>query len=214
MATITYPRVVLKLSKRRIPALQAKAKAVYNAMVAAAATFTAPNPSMPTLLTLIQALDAAQEAVATKGKGLVAARNLKANALMSALNSERSYVQVLIDADPEQGPALAELASMSIALVPTHTKPLLALAVVTPSGTVAAKANVSLLRQGRGKAKKTTVNWRCTSDGGKTYSSHSTPLAHTTFPGLTPMSTLAAEVCITDSSGTTEWSQPVSILVR
>jgi hypothetical protein len=194
--------------------LQAKSKAVYNAMVAAETTFTAPNPPMPTLLLLIQALDAAQEAVATKGKGLVAARNLKANALISGLESERSYVQALVDANPEQGQALAELASMGLAKVRTRTKPLLALALVMPSGTVAAKANLSLLTQGRGKGKKTTINWRCSSDGGQIYSSHSTPLAHTTFTGLTPMSTVAAQVCITDANGTTDWSQPVSILVR
>src|SRR5580704_2116731 len=176
-------------------------------MLAAIATFVNANPSMPALLLLIQALDTAQQTVDAHGRGFAAARDLKADALISGLESERAVVQALVDANPEQAQALAELAGMSIANVSTHAKPVLALKVSEQSGTIEVAANLTLLKKGRGKAKKTTVNYRCTPDGGKTYMTQSIPLASTTFTGLTPMTTAGVQVSIIDADGTTEWSQ-------
>jgi hypothetical protein len=83
------------------------------------------------------------------------------------------------------------------------------------TGAVRAKAHAAVLKQGRGKGKATTFNWRVTPDGGKTWvGAPSTPTAHTSFTGLTPLTTYGVEVCITDTGGTTAWSQTVTILVH
>jgi hypothetical protein len=76
-----------------------------------------------------------------------------------------------------------------------------------------AKANASLLKQGRRRA--TTYNWRYTADGGKTWVvAPSTPVAHTTFTGLAPLTVYGVQVCITDATGTTAWSDTATIVVH
>lgn len=214
MATARHPQVVIKVNEKNFPALLAKAKIIYAALLAAAATFMNPLPLLPALLILIEALDAAMTAAATRGKGLAAARDLKADAVASALESERAMVQVLVDQNPQQAQALAELAGMTLADIGVHVKALLALTQGTQPGIVNAEANFTLLKQGRGKAKKTTVNWRYTLDGGKTFVLSSTPVARTVFTGIPAASTVGVQVCITDSGGTTEWSQVVSITLH
>jgi hypothetical protein len=214
MATLRHPLVSLRIARRNFPAMLASSKTISNAVTAAGATFVTLTPSTTTVNNQIQALDLAQQAALTHGKGLAAARDLKADALMTSLESWRAGVQVLVDANPEQAQALAELAGMFIAGVGARSKPVLALELGTQSGVVEADANLTLLKKGRGKAKKTTINWRYNVNGAATYVSSSTPLASTVFSGLTPLTTLGVQVCITDADGTTEWSQAVTILVR
>jgi hypothetical protein len=210
-----HPRVVLAVPRGRIPILLARANEIHNAMVAAASTFSAPVPPMPTLAGFIQVVDGAQQAAVTRGKGLAATRDLRAVDLINALGSERGYVQTLVDAAPEQAAHLAGLAGMSIWSPPSRVKPLLGLTLVQPPGTVVAQANAGLLKQGRAKDKVTLYNWRYTADGGKTYvNAPSTPLARATLSGLTALATYGVQVCATDADGTTAWSQTVSILVH
>jgi hypothetical protein len=209
MATLHHPRVVLRIHRKDIPDLLGKAKGVYNGLIANVAIFPSPSPSLPVLLGLITALDAAEQNVRTNVKGAAAARDLKADALISGLDSERGMVQLLVDANPEQAAHLAGLAGMEIKVVGQHVKePVVATPVAGQPGAVDVKAHAALLKQGRGKARKTQFNWRATTDGGKTYfGQHSTPIAHTTFTGLALNVEHAFEVSITDSAGTTEWRQ-------
>ena len=82
-------------------------------------------------------------------------------------------------------------------------------------GGVSGGQNLGILKQGRGKAKKRTLNWRYTTNGGTSYASaQSTPVASTVLTGLTPLTIVGVQVCITDSNGTSEWSQVVTLLVR
>ena len=210
-----HPKVVLKVSRKKVPALLQKSKAVYNAMSAASSTFTNCNPALPVLLGLVQAYDTAAQAATTRGKGLAAARDLKGDALASALESERCSVQILIDDNPEQAQTLAELAGMNVATVTTRAKALLAVTLGIVSGTVTLVASRKLLKQGRGKAPLTIINWRYTPDGGKTFIQvPSTPTVKTTITGLAANVLHGFQVCLTDSAGTTDWSPVVSVLVR
>jgi hypothetical protein len=215
MKTQIHPMVVLGAPRDDVPTLTARGNLIHNAMAAAASTFVTPVPSMPALASLIQALDAAQQAAMTRAKGLAATRNLKASDLADALDSERAYVQSLVNAAPEQASHLAELAGMSIRTRRAFTKPVLALSLDPATASVHARAYAAALKAGRGKSRSTTYNWRISADGGKTWVlAPSTPLARTTFPGLAPLTTYGVEVCITDVSGTTAWSQMVTILVH
>jgi hypothetical protein len=124
-------------------------------------------------------------------------------------------VQTLVDASPELAQHLAELAGMRILAHNPHPKPLLGLSLGQPTGIIVARANAKLLKQGRSKRLATTYNWRTTADGGKTWMvAPSTPVAHTTFSGLAPLTTYGVEVCITDSAGTTAWSDTATIVVH
>jgi hypothetical protein len=209
------PRVTLDIVTRDIPSLLAKANVVHNAMTAASATFTAPVPTMPVLLSLIQATDAAQQAALTRARGLASARNVQARGLASALHTERAYVQSLVDATPDQALRIAELAGMSIAAPRVIQKPVLALALGEQPGTMTARANATLLRQGLSRGARVTFNWRYSADGGKTFvAAPSTPLAKASFTGLTSLVAYGVQVCITSAAGTTAWSQMVTILVH
>jgi hypothetical protein len=74
---------------------------------------------------------------------------------------------------------------------------------------------VSLVKQGRTTRRATTYNWRYTADAGKTWVvAPSTPVAHTTFTGLAPLTVYGVQVCITDAAGTTAWSDTATIVVH
>jgi hypothetical protein len=52
-------------------------------------------------------------------------------------------------------------------------------------------------------------------DGGKTWTAvRSTSNARANLSGVTPATTIGVEVCISDSHGTAEWSQMVTLLVK
>jgi hypothetical protein len=216
MTTSTpHGRVAIGENRHDIPAFLTRATTIHDAMTAAASTFTSPLPPMATLLSLIQAATTAQQAAATRASGLAAARNVKLADLASALASECAYVQTLVDAAPGQGQQLAELAGMRFVVRKAAQKPLLALSLGEPSGIVRASAHAALLKQGRGKGATTFYNWRYTPDGGKTWViAPSTPVARATFTGLTPLTSYGVQVCITDTAGTTAWSDTVTIIVH
>ncbi len=215
MKTTTFHgRVALGERRHDIPAYLTRATTVHDCMTAAASTFPLPQPPMATLLSLIQTATTAQQAAATRARGLAAIRNEKLADLASALASERAYVQTLIDAAPGQAQQIVGLAGMTLVMPKSVSKPLLALALGEPSGIVHATANASLLKQGRGK-RVTFYNWRFTPDGGKTWiAAPSTPVARTSFTGLTPLTVYGVEVCITDAVGTTSWSDMATIVVH
>jgi hypothetical protein len=169
---------------------------------------------LATLLTQIQDLDTAEQATKTGTKGTVPVRNAKRAVLVTTLESLRMYVQSLSDANPEQSAAIASAASMAVAKLPLHAKPVLQAKLGASSGTVILIANATLL-VGRGVRKKATFNWESSADGGKTWTAvPSTPLSSTTVAGLTPLTTYAFRVCVTVSKVVGEWSQAVSLLVR
>src|SRR5580704_18325846 len=87
MATLRHPLVSLRIARRNFPAMLASSKTISNAVTAAGATFVTLTPSTTTVNSQIQALDLAQQAALTHGKGLAAARDLKADAVMTSLES-------------------------------------------------------------------------------------------------------------------------------
>jgi hypothetical protein len=212
---INRPRVVLDAPTSNVPVMLTRANTIHDAMTAASSTFTAPQPAMATLLSLIQATTAAQQAATTRAKGLAAIRDVKVADLASALKSELAYVQTLVDASPEQGQQIAQLAGMRLKVVAPAIKPLLALSLGEPAGVVKAEAHAALLKQGRGASRRTVYNWRYTPDGGKTWIvAPSTPVARTTLTGLAALTSYGVQVCITDTAGTTAWTDTVTIVVH
>jgi hypothetical protein len=216
MTTSTNHRVraTLGINKKKIPALLALAKAIYDAMLANPTLVPAPKPALAVLLALITALDPAPRAVATRAKGMAAVRDQKRDALITGLESQRMYVQTLCDANPEQAVALIKAAAMSVARVTTRDKPVLQAKPGTAPGSVILVANERLL-VGRGVHNKALFNWQMSADGGKTWTPlAATPLATTEVSGLTSLTTIAFRVCVTVGKVTGEWSQAITVLVK
>lgn len=207
-------RVALKIVRNNIAALLALAKAIYEGMLAHASLFPQPNPALAILAQLIQDLETAHQATFSRTRGTAALRDAKRDALVTALESERMYVQSLCDASPEQATTLIGAAAMAVAGSPVHAKPVLAAEQGTAPGTVRLVANATLL-VGRGVRKRVTFNWQYSADGGKTWTNlPSTPLAETTAEGLAPMTTYSFRVSVTVSKTQCEWSQAVTLFVR
>ena len=188
--------------------------AIYNGMFGSEALFPSPTPSMAVLLPLLTAFDSAQQATLTKAKGTTQTRNLTALPLITALESEVTYVQGLCDENPEQALRLIAAADMVAVNRPSHAKALLQSKLVPAvPGTVLLFANAKLLVNG--SKKRPTFNWQSSLDGGKTILNlPSTPHADTEVANLPLLTTVAFGVNVTLGKVTGEWSQWVTLFVH
>jgi hypothetical protein len=151
--------------------------------------------------------------------GAAATRNAQCALLYTGMESERIFVQGLVDAaPPERGVLLVQNAGLLVAKQAGHPKAPLTLRNGALSGTVVCDANVGLLVAAAGPLKphqQRFFNWEYTLDGGKTFqTAPSTPKGKTTISGLTPLTTVGVRVSMTNGVGQGDWSQVVTILVR
>jgi hypothetical protein len=214
MPKVQRIRVVLRMDRKKVPAVLVLARAIYDAMLANPALFPAPNPTLAVLLALIMKLEASQLKTLSGTHGTAAARDTDREALCNAMETERTYVQSLCDASPDQAMALIKAAGMDAYRPPTSNKPVLVAKPGQLPGSVLLVANGSVL-VGKGVRKKAVFNWQSSADGGKTWVSlPATPLAKTAVSGLTAALTYAFRVSVTVANVTYDWSQAVTIMVR
>jgi hypothetical protein len=211
----TQDRAVLGINKRSAPKVLAGSKAIYNGLLGHPQIFTACNPTLPVLLTQIQALDSAQQAAATRGKGLVAVRNKASADLYASLESECTYVRTLSIASPEQAATIILAAGMKVATFATRTKPVIGAVLGSAPQSVVVRANVTaLLGAAQAKSKHRFFNWAHTEDGGKTWSATTqTNVATTTFTNLASLVVHGFRVCVTVGTVTQPWTDMVTLLV-
>ena len=209
------PRATLGVGKDNRIGVLARAKIMYAAFIAALAMFPSPTVSMAAFLALIEAFDAAQQATTSRAKGLASARDGKRDAVWTAMESLRSYVQGLADAlTPNNAGALIEAAGLLVAGRGARAKAVLQASLTPTPGIVHLVANASILVGGR-RTKFVTFHWQWSSDNGKTWNDGgSTPLADTLVPNLTLMTLYQFRVAATVSRTTGAWSQPVGLLVH
>ncbi len=166
---------------------------------------------------MITNLTVSQQAVRTR-TGSAANRNVDRDLLWTAMLTQRTYVQVLVNQSPERAIALIHNAGFVLGGYTPKYKALLSLTRGTQSGTVLCDANVGLLVAGMG-AQKSSQNrffgWEYTLDGSKTFvAAPSTPIGKTVLLGLPPLATVGVRVSLTNRSGQGAWSQVVSIIVH
>jgi len=207
-------RVTAALKRKNYPHLLMRAHAIYNGMAGTPALFPSPIPSMAGLLPLLTAFDTAQQATLTKAKGTTQTRNLTALPLITALESEVTYIQGLCDESPEQALKLIAAAGMVAVNSPSHAKAILQTKLVPAiPGTALLVANATLLVNG--SKKRPTFNWQSSIDGGKTIVNlPSTPHADTEVANLPLLTTVAFRVSVTLGKVTGEWSQWVTLFVH
>jgi hypothetical protein len=205
MTTTQRLKAVLGLRKTNIPHLIRLATLIYTNMLANATMFVSPPVTMAALLLLIEALQSAQTAVAT-AKNLAPARDLKRDALVTALEQLQSFVQTICDGNTAQAATVINAAGMKIRTVAVKIKPLIVIKLTVASGGVILKAHASALRAGK-KSKSVLYNWQSTGDGGKTIANAPpSSVANTTMTGLTPNVEYGFRVSITDSTGQGPWT--------
>jgi hypothetical protein len=191
--------------------LLAVAKCVHAAMSAHASTYAAAPVAMATFLALIQALDEGQQGVRNRTM-TGAERDLRRDAVWSALEALRVFVQSLCDESPEQALTLIQNAGLEVADAPVHAKPLLGVRQGPQAGMVILEAHAGLLATGKGRM---FFNWEYTVNGGASWIAvPSTPWARTTIAGLPALVTCGFRVSVTDPVGQGEWSQVVALLVH
>jgi hypothetical protein len=205
---------VLRLKKDKIAMILAFARVVYAAMLAEAARFTAPVPTLVLLLAQINALDLAQQAIARSPRGTATGpRNTARDALWASLRSLQHYVQTLADADAPNSFAIIKSAGFDVALTTARDKPVLAADLTGFPGGVKLVANARALTGGSQKA--ATYNWAYSLDGGHTWVPvPGTPKATTTVSGLPVMSTVSFRVSVTLGDTMEPWAQSVTIPVH
>lgn len=202
---------------KKIPQIIMCAQGMHDGMAADPATYAAPNPSLPSFLGLIHNLASAQQVVATRVRGAAAVRDMHRSFLITAMESELTYVQSLADASPLEAKALIQNVGLVIAASTASTKPLLTLRRGARPGSVDCEANVGMLLS----AETTKLrqhkffNWEYTVDGGDTFiRARSTTTGKITLVGLTPLTMVGVRVNLHLRSGPGEWSPVVTFLVR
>jgi hypothetical protein len=212
IARVLRLRVKLGLEVKKPLVFLAQATAMHAGLDDNPALFPTPNPPLATLFGQIQDATVAQQNVGRiSGAGTV--RDAKFRIVVTSLETERMMVQGLCDASPELALALIAAAAMRPeAPKGGYHKPLLSLKNGATSGAVLLDANASLLDD---TYRRTTYNWRRTSDGGKTFSAMpSTPIGQTSIDDLPPLTYAGFQVSVTvNKQPQGPWSQTVSILV-
>jgi hypothetical protein len=207
MSTTTQNRVFVAL---KLPEPVPQLIKVTQAIVAALTNnphIPTPNPPLATLTTALDALVTTEAATKTRAAGTVAARNVARTNLLSLLSATKANVQQLADATPEQAAAIITSAAMAVRKATAHTKAPFAAKPGAVSGTVLLAAKAA--------AARASYEWEWSGDGGKTWTAVLPTLeAKTEIDGL-PVATIAQfRFRSVTKAGTSDWSQPTSLLVK
>jgi hypothetical protein len=218
MPAQSSPRAGFGTTKKNIPGVMFRSKAMYNGFMASVGLLGSPPITMVAFLALINALISAQEtATETKARGSALVRNTKRDAVWTAMEVLQKYAQSVTDTmTAENAAALIVAAGLLVVKIGTHQKAALTASLTATQGNVLLEANRKLLVGTANASKKAYFNWQWSGDGGKTWTSvTSTPLASTEIPGLTPLNTYSFRVSVTISKQPQgPWSQAVSLFVH
>ena len=207
MSTTNQNRVFVTLNlPLPVPQLIKVAQAIIAALTSNP-HIPAPNPSVPTLTTALDALVTTEAATKTRAAGTVEARNVARTHLLSLLHATKANVQQVADASPEQGEAIITSAGMAVRKAPARTKAPFAAKPGAVSGTVILAARAAAVRA--------SYEWEWSGDGGKTWTAVLPTLqAKTTISGLPVATTVQFRFRAVTKAGAGDWSQPTSLLVK
>ena len=203
--TTHKPLVALTLP-RPVPALITYATRIVTQMTGNAA-FPTPVPALTEVTAAINSLQNAETAALARTKGAVTTRNEQRAALVALLQHLKAYIQVRADANAENAASIIESAGVAVRKMPARKPRVFAAKPGTNSGTV------ELITAAAGR--RASYEWQYSADGGKTWVTvPSTLQARTTVTGLTPGSTVEFRFKSVVKAGESDWSAPVSLLVK
>jgi len=166
-----------------------------------------PNPTIQVLTDLLSKFELAETATKTRTKGTIGARNAAKTALLSGLHAMKACVQQAADADPENAEAIITSTSLSVRKVTARTKPPFAV----KQGPVSGAVNVAVKSAGP----RAAYDWEYSVDGGKSWTAvSSTTKARTSITGLPAGTNVLFRFRSVTPKGESDWSQPISMLVK
>jgi hypothetical protein len=169
--------------------------------------FPSPWPALAVVSAALAALQEAESAALARTKGAVTARNDRKAALVALLQQLRTYVQSIADADPENSAAIIQSAGFAVKKTAVR-KPR-----VFDAQQGAVSGAVKLVTRSAGP--RSAYDWEYSTDVGKTWLLlPSTVQARTTVTGLAAGTTVQFRFRTLTKSGESDWSQPVSLLVK
>jgi hypothetical protein len=171
------------------------------------AAFPTPVPTLAAVSAAITDLENAQAVALTRVKGAAQTRNQKLAALVTLLRQLRDYVQTVADASPDSAAALIHSAAMNVRKVSLAGKRVFSVKQGALSGAV------SILAPAAGP--RASYEWEMSADGGKTWQPlPPTMPSRTTASGLQPATTYAFRYRSVTKAGASDWSQPITIVVK
>jgi hypothetical protein len=168
--------------------------------------FTTPNPALATVEADKKALESAQTIAETKVKGATKVRDAARLVVLDDLHHLKAYVQLIADADPENAQAIIVSAGMSVKKISAHAKQ----DFVAKQGKVSASASL----RAKAAARRASYQWQVSTDQKIWNDLSVTLIAHTEVLGLTPGVTHYFRHRVVTKTGTSDWSQVVSLLVK
>ena len=218
------PRPAVGLRRDNIPKLIAGSELVQTKFATNTAELLDPPVSPATFGMQIADLKAKHLATKTN-KAAVPAREASANVVWATVKGLCGFTLQRCYASPEQASMIIASSGFKEAGVGKREKEILALFLTTNPGEIRCEANASKLRVRR-SARRGTV----TSTGGTASSARrspapsppsprrgstttSTPVTRTLITGIAPLTYVAVQVAVKDSTGLGAWSQSVILLV-
>ena len=194
----------------RIPTAAPAAISYTHALIAALtgnAHVTTPNPPIATLTDLVTKLEAAETATKTRAKGTIEARNAAMSSLKSALEAERSTIQLVADADPDNAQAIITSTSLSVRKIGARSKAPFAV----KQGDVSGSARLAVKSAGP----HASYDWEWSADAGKTWTAApSTTQSKTTIFGLPVGTGCSFRFRAITPKGQGDWSQTITLIVK
>lgn len=193
----------LKMPKK-IAQYIAYIKAIVEAMTGNA-YFPTPNPSLATVTTDINALDAAESVALNRAKGSAGARDVQKAVVDKDLYGLQAYVQSIADANPANAIAIIESAGMSVRRIGIRQK--------GDFEVKHGKASGSVILSAKSAGPRASYEWEVSNDNVNWRDLPDTIKSRTTVSGLTPGATFHFRFRSITKNGEGSWSQVVSIVV-
>jgi len=182
-----------------------RVKSITSAMTANA-YFKTPSPPLATITADLAELEAAQTVALTRAKGTAAQRDAKLVIVRTDLHDLKGYVQTVANAEPANASAIIESAAMSIKKPNTRTKQDIAVQAGAVSGSVEVIVKAA--------AHRASYDWEHSTDR-KTWTRLPMTLqARTIVPNLPLGATAYFRSRAVTRTGTSDWSQPISTIVK
>ena len=169
--------------------------------------FPSPSPPLATVDAALSALEKAQAAVAARVKGSVEQRDASRAALVVLLDTLRTYVQGVGDANPAIAAEIIQSAGFSVRKTGAPHKRVFSAVQGTTPGSIKVVAPSA--------ANRASYDWEYSVDGGKTWQlAPSTLQAKTVITGFATGSIVSLRYRGTTKTGEGEWSPVISVVVR
>jgi len=169
------------------------------------AWFTTPSPTLPTVTTDLNNLDAAESKALTKVKGAAEDRDSKKEIILKDARALLAYVQGVADNNLPNAETIIMSAGLSIKKKKMHVKGLLQTKQSQASGTILIIAKAA--------ASRASYEWQMSPDMINWTNLPSTLQAKTSVSGLTPLKTYYFRYKAVLKKGESDWSTFVSAVV-